>query len=833
MTSRASIVAAAALLALLVGLFFVDAATFRGAFFYFDVSEINYPFRHWLGHELRQDRLPLWTPHILAGFPLLAEGQAGPLYPPSWLLFSALPSWVAMNAVTLGHFWLAGLFMFAYMRLWTRRFSSALLSAVTFAFGGFLVTRAIHTNLLNAGACLPLIMLLVELSLRRGTLWYAAAAGAVYGVQILAGHVQFSLFTGLAVLAYVALRCTFVGRCGSWTKAATVPVLVAVVGVALAAGQVLPTAELTGTSRRAQAGSGAFITQVSFPPENAVTLMFPRFFGHLANDTDWSALPFHEASAYLGVAALLLIAVACARRRDGPVAVHLGLALAAFLLMLGGYCVLWRLAAAAPMLNRMRGLARMVGVFTFAGAALMGLGHDYLLSNRDPAARDADRRVLRWAVGLLAFVGLCMCLHTYLGFGWKLAEARMLDANPDHMRYAVAKLLRLRRTVAGDVALRLAFLAASWWLLAAGVSRRRAGGRAALTIALPLLAAADLFSFGVGCNPVAPPSLWAEPPAVAFLRGQPGIFRTYSEETHHVWKYPGWQIDRRPYRAITHVLGENMSLLFGVDALNGEVPLSYARLWKLTRTRPDMALDLLNVRYVLTRIGREGEQACFEQGVAKVYARPTALPRVRVLGGLRPTDVPRPYNPRRAVLIEDRGRETAYAFGRAREVPASRVRYGHHEVSIRLHEQPPGEGDLAVLADACYPGWRGYVDGRRVPVLMANTFTRAVRLPPGANTLSFVFAPRSFKLGLALSLPVAAGLVVALCLSRRGAPRAKQGWQGRRCGRHIAVLLAAAAGVVALSVWTERGKWRLAFRRLDACDRIREYVDPGQLSLRR
>ena len=830
MTSRVSIVAAAALLALLVGLFFVDAATGQGAFFYFDVSEINYPFRHWVGQELHQGRLPLWTPHILAGFPLLAEGQAGPLYPPNWLLFAALPSWLAMNAVTLGHFWLAGLFMFAYMRLWTRRFSSALLSSVTFAFAGFLVTRAIHTNLLNAGACLPLIMLLVELSLRRGTRRHAAAAGAVYGVQILAGHVQFALFTGLAVLAYVALRCTLAGRGGSWARTAAVPALVAAVGVGLAAGQLLPTAELTGASRRAQAGSGTFVTQVSFPPENAATLLFPRFFGHLANDTDWSALPFHEASAYLGVAGLLLIAVACARRSDGPVAVHLGLALVAFLLMLGGYCVLWRLAAAAPMLNRMRGLARMVGVFTFAGAALVGLGHDYLLSNREPGARGADLRVLRWTVGLLAFAGLCMCLHTYLGFGWKLAEARMLDANPDHMRYAVAKLLRLRKTVAGDVALRLALLAAAWWLIATGVSRRRAGGRAALTIALPVLAVADLFSFGARCNPVAPPSLWAEPPAVAFLRKQPGIFRTYSEETHHVWKYPGWQIDRRPYRTLTHVLGENLSLLFGVDALNGEVPLSYARLWKLTRNRPDVALDLLNVRYVLTRIAREGENASFEQGAAKVYARPTALPRARVLRGLRPTGEHGLRNPRQSILVEDRGRETVFACGQASEVPTSRIRYDPHRVSIRVADRGAQPGDLAALADACYPGWRAYVDGRRVPVLLANTFTRAVRLPAGADTLNFVFAPRSFKLGLALSLPVAAGVVVVLCLSRKGAPPAKQGWQGRRCGRHIAVLLAAAAGVVALSVWTERGKWRQSFRRLDACDRIREYVDTGQLT---
>ena len=41
--------------------------------------------------ELRQGRLPLWTPGVYMGYPLQAEGQAGVFSPVNLLLFVLLP----------------------------------------------------------------------------------------------------------------------------------------------------------------------------------------------------------------------------------------------------------------------------------------------------------------------------------------------------------------------------------------------------------------------------------------------------------------------------------------------------------------------------------------------------------------------------------------------------------------------------------------------------------------------------------------------------------------------------------------------------------------------
>ncbi len=50
-----------------------------------------------------------------------------------------------------------------------------------------------------------------------------------------------------------------------------------------------------------------------------------------------------------------------------------------------------------------------------------------------------------------------------------------------------------------------------------------------------------------------------------------------------------------------------------------------------------------------------------------------------------------------------------------------------------------------------YPGWRATVDGAPAPLLRANYAFRAVRLEPGQHQVHLTFAPRSWRLGLAIS----------------------------------------------------------------------------------
>jgi uncharacterized membrane protein YfhO len=71
------------------------------------------------------------------------------------------------------------------------------------------------------------------------------------------------------------------------------------------------------------------------------------------------------------------------------------------------------------------------------------------------------------------------------------------------------------------------------------------------------------------------------------------------------------------------------------------------------------------------------------------------------------------------------------------------------------------DAGILVLADSYYPGWKAYVDGKEEKILRANLFFRAVSLSAGRHTVEFRYEPRSFAIGLAISV----GTVIVLIIT--------------------------------------------------------------------
>ena len=69
---------------------------------------------------------------------------------------------------------------------------------------------------------------------------------------------------------------------------------------------------------------------------------------------------------------------------------------------------------------------------------------------------------------------------------------------------------------------------------------------------------------------------------------------------------------------------------------------------------------------------------------------------------------------------------------------------------------------MLILTDRAYSGWQAELDGKVVPIQLANGFTRAVNIPPGRHKVVFRYVPRSLFLGLSLS---ALGLLMLLYLA--------------------------------------------------------------------
>jgi Bacterial membrane protein YfhO len=77
------------------------------------------------------------------------------------------------------------------------------------------------------------------------------------------------------------------------------------------------------------------------------------------------------------------------------------------------------------------------------------------------------------------------------------------------------------------------------------------------------------------------------------------------------------------------------------------------------------------------------------------------------------------------------------------------TKYLSSRVSINVAMSCEG---MLVLSDNYYPGWEARVDGRPVEIHEVDAALRGVVVPQGAHEVTFRFRPRTFFLGLALTL---------------------------------------------------------------------------------
>ena len=79
--------------------------------------------------------------------------------------------------------------------------------------------------------------------------------------------------------------------------------------------------------------------------------------------------------------------------------------------------------------------------------------------------------------------------------------------------------------------------------------------------------------------------------------------------------------------------------------------------------------------------------------------------------------------------------------------------------AIRLRVTAPRDAIL-VSSEVFYPGWTTRIDGAEAPTLEVDTAFRGTVVPAGTHEVEMVYVPRSFRIGLGVS--VAALLVTLL-----------------------------------------------------------------------
>jgi hypothetical protein len=151
----------------------------------------NYVWKKFIRVALAAGEIPLWNPYILAGQPFLANGQHSALYPFS-IIFYLLPLSKAYGWFTVSQLWLAGLFMYVFVRTLRAGRLGALAAGITLpALGAPIALSVAIFGVVTAAATCAAILLAKSVANRLGARLEIAAGLVLIGLgaKIVADHV--------------------------------------------------------------------------------------------------------------------------------------------------------------------------------------------------------------------------------------------------------------------------------------------------------------------------------------------------------------------------------------------------------------------------------------------------------------------------------------------------------------------------------------------------------------------------------------------------------------------------------------------------------------------
>ncbi len=386
--ARRADVAALGGIALFFVAFFPQALAGRRFIIAGDALYYSYPLRTVAWQMIRHGTLPLWTPYVLSGYPLLSMSQVAIGYPLTWgyLFLSGLR---AEQLYVLAPFLLAPAFTYAYARELGRSRLAALLAGLAFGYGGMMCSFIANSGMLTNGLMwTPLLLLYIERARTRSLLHCLPYAAFVYALSVLSGHGQSYVYVGTLAVAYgLFLSLWSAAAHREWRTWANWRPLFVALGALLLAGGVaaFQLLEALGAARRSIRSALSYegFSEGSFTPREALLSLGAPLYHYV------------DTSAYLAPLAVLLAlcGIFCAWRSraetDARLWFWLAVALVSFLLMLGAYTPLYRLVYHVPVLNQFRVPSRHTFEWTFAVSILAAYGWDAIaeyFARRRPGA---------------------------------------------------------------------------------------------------------------------------------------------------------------------------------------------------------------------------------------------------------------------------------------------------------------------------------------------------------------------------------------------------------------------------------------------------------------
>jgi hypothetical protein len=714
----------------------------------------GYAFREFAAATLREGNgFPLWNPYLFGGMPYVAA-MHGDIFYPTFLLRMILPTDVAMTWGFIIHVFLAGLFTFVFLRSLGLGFFGSLVGGLAYMMSGNVagLVSPGHDGKLYLSALLPLALFLVVRGVRDGRQWAWGALAVTVGLAVLSPHpqlLQYLLLVAGALGLFLAFADT---GAGALPRPIALRRLAAsagavILGGAMGAIQYLPVREYVPWSPRALGKGWEEATSYSMPPEEMVNFWVPQFSGVL--DRYWGDNLIHLHSEYLGVAVILLAALAFAKGRlivsKKFVWFFTGVFVVALIWALGGNTPFYRIVyAIVPGTKFFRAPSTMLYVVSFAVAVLAAFG-----AERAVHRNVSQRYLIGWAIAVLG-IGVIGAIGGLGNLAVSLAEPQQLDrvlANEGALQGGA-----LRATLFGAMALTCLFL------LATGRVGREAGG-----YLLAGIVAVDLWSVERQYFRFSQPAsvIFAADSTIAYVKSQPEPGRVLALCNRNVGRDPficGDGLMSHRIRTVYGYHGNELGRYQQIAYMQGVI--ANPNFW-----------HLLNVRYILSDVVDLGVpgitkvvgpvQNAFGTTVylhqmAENYPAAWVAPAIvkatddEMLG----TVLDPRFDVRRAALFDTAASVKAVQLTTLPDpipVTARTTRFDPGAIDVEL-DQPAPNGSALLVSENYYPGWSAVVDGKPAAIGRADMTLIGVELPAGARKVELRFSSQPYEKGKTVTI---------------------------------------------------------------------------------
>lgn len=162
----------------------------------------------------------------------------------------------------------------------------------------------------------------------------------------------------------------------------------------------------------------------------------------------------------------------------------------------------------------------------------------------------------------------------------------------------------------------------------------------------------------------------------------------------------------------------------------------------------------------------------YSKGIVTIFENKNVLPRAYLVSKIRRVkdfkeassilwDSKDPFDPGKEALVETEKMPFGLEEG---EGECEIINYEPNQITIQTNSRG---NKFLILSETYYPGWKAYLNGKRVKIYRTNGVLKGIFIPEGEHLVRFVYDPLTFKMGGIISLVTFIGLISGLIYSQQ------------------------------------------------------------------